>query len=50
MDKRTKLKTGYYKLLEENIGRTLFDMNHNNFGDLSPIEMEIKTNKNMGPI
>ena len=32
------------KLLEENIGRTLFDINRNNsFLDLSPRVMEIKT-------
>ena len=35
------------KLLEENIGRTLFDINYNNiFLDLSPREMEIKTKIN----
>ena len=34
------------KLLEENIGRTLFDINCNNiFFDLSPRIMEIKINK-----
>ena len=35
------------KLLEENIGRTLFDINHNNiFLDPSPKAMEIKTKRN----
>ena len=35
------------KLLEENIGRTLFDINHTNiFFDLSPRVMEIKTKIN----
>ena len=34
------------KLLEENIGRTLFDINHSKiFFDLPPREMEIKINK-----
>ena len=34
------------KLLEENIGRTLSDINHNNiFSNPSPRIMEIKTNK-----
>ena len=34
------------KLLEENIGKTLFDINHSNiFFDLPPRVMEIKTNK-----
>ena len=34
------------KLLEENIGRTLFDINRSNiFSELSPRVMEIKTNK-----
>ena len=34
------------KLLEENIGRTLFDINHSKiFFDPPPREMEIKTNK-----
>ena len=39
------------KLLEENIGRTLFDMNHSNiFLDPSPRLMGIKSkNKSMGP-
>ena len=35
------------KLLEENIGRTLFDISHSNiFFDLSPRVMEIKTKIN----
>ena len=35
------------KLLEETIGRTLFDINHSNiFLDPSPIVMEIKTRIN----
>ena len=35
------------KLLEENIGRTLSDINHSNiFSDLSPRVMEIKTEIN----
>ena len=33
------------KLIEENIGRTLFDINHNIFFDLPPRIMEIKTNR-----
>ena len=34
------------KLLEENIGRTLFDINHNNiFLNLSPKAKEIKEKK-----
>ena len=38
------------KLLEENIGRTLFDINLSNiFLDPSPSIMEIKKNKQMGP-
>ena len=35
------------KLLEENIGKTLFDINHSKiFFDPPPIEMEIKTKIN----
>ena len=35
------------KLLEENIGRTLFDINHSNiFFDLSPRVIDIKTKIN----
>ena len=39
--------TDTIKLLEENIGRTLFDINHSNiFLDLSPKTKEIKGKKN----
>jgi len=34
------------KLLEENIGRTIFDRNCSNFLDLSPRVMEIKAKPN----
>ena len=38
------------KLLEENIGRTLSDINHSKIlYDLPPRVMEIKENKQMGP-
>ena len=38
------------KLLEENIGRTLYDINHSRIlFDPPPREMEIKTSKQMGP-
>ena len=38
------------KLLEENIGRTLFDINHSKiFFDPPPRVMEINKNKQMGP-
>ena len=38
------------KLLEEKIGRTLYDINHSKIlFDLPPREMEIKKNKQMGP-
>ena len=38
------------KLLEENIGRTLSDINHGKvLYDLPPRAMEIKENKQMGP-
>ena len=44
------VRPGIIKLLEENIGRTLFDINHNKiFFDPLPREMEIKTNKQTGP-
>ena len=34
------------KFLEENIGKTLFDINHNKmFSDLPPTAMKIKINK-----
>ena len=47
MDWRPKCKTGHYKtLIEENIGRTLFDINHSKiFFDSPPRVMEIKINK-----
>jgi len=43
--------SGYYKTLEENIGRTHFDINHNNiFSDPPPRAMGKKNqNKQMGP-
>ena len=41
------VRPGTIKLLEENIGRTLFDINHSNiFFDLPPRVMEIKTKIN----
>ena len=46
------IRPAIIKLLEENIGRTLFDKNRTNiFLDLSPKVKEIKTTKNkqMGP-
>ena len=44
---RPKCKTRHYKLLEENIGRTLFDINHSKiFFDQPPRVMEIKTKIN----
>ena len=47
MDSRLKCKTGHIKLLEENIGRTLFDINHSKiFFDPPPRAMEIKTKIN----
>ena len=47
MDQRPKCKTGHYKTLEENIGRTLFDRNHSKiFFDPPPRVMEIKTKIN----
>ena len=45
--KDLNVKTDTIKLLEENIGRTLFDINRSNiFLDLSPRIMEIKTKIN----
>ena len=42
--KDLNLRLDTIKLLEENIGRTLFDINCSNiFMDLSPTVMEIKT-------
>ena len=47
MDSRPKGKTNTTKLLEENIGRTLFDINHSRiFFDPPPRVMEIKTKIN----
>ena len=47
MDQRPKCKTGHYKTLRENTGRTLFDINHSKiFFDPSPKVMEIKTKIN----
>ena len=47
MDQRPKHKTGSYKLLEENIGRTLDDINQSkNFYDPPPRVTEIKTKVN----
>ena len=41
------VRLGTIKLLEENIGRLLFDINHSKiFFDLSPRVMEIKTKIN----
>ena len=38
------------KLLEENIGRTLYDINHSKIlFDPPSREMEMKTNKQLGP-
>ena len=45
--KDLNLRADTIKVLEENIGRTLFDIHcSNNFLDLSPTVMEIKTKKN----
>ena len=47
MDSRPKLRPDTMKLLEENIGRTLSDINHSKiFFDLPPKVMEIKTKIN----
>ena len=47
MDQRSKSKTRHYKLLEENIGRTLFDINYSKiFFGPPPRVMEIKTKIN----
>ena len=47
MDQRHTCNTGHYKLLEENIGRTLFDINHSKIlYDPPPRIMEIKTKIN----
>ena len=49
--KDINVKTDTLKLLEENIGRTLYDINHSTIPfDPPPREMEIKKiNKQMGP-
>ena len=48
--KNLNAKPDTIKLLEENIRRRLYDINHSKIlFDPSPREMEIKTNKQMGP-
>ena len=47
MDWRPKCKTGHYKTLRENIGRTLFDINHSKIFFDPPLRvMEVKTKIN----
>ena len=47
MDKYLNIRPDTVKLLEENIGRTLFDINHDNIlFDLSPSIMTINTQMN----
>jgi len=47
MDKDLNVRPDTIKVLEENIGRTLFDINHSNiFFIMPPIVMEIKTKMN----
>ena len=47
MIKELNVRQDTIKLLEENIGKTLFDINHSNiFFDPSPRVMEIKTKIN----
>ena len=47
MDSRPKCKAQTIKLLEENIGRTLYDIHHSKIlFDPPPREMEIKTKIN----
>ena len=47
MDQRPNVRLDTIKLLEENIGRTLFDINHSKiFSDPPPRVMEIKTKIN----
>ena len=44
--KHLNVRQDTIKLIEENIGRTLYDINHSNIVfDLPPREMEIKTKK-----
>ena len=48
--KDLNVRLGSIKLLEENIGKTLCDINHsNNFLDLSPRVMKRKRKKKMVP-
>ena len=48
MDERPKCKARHYKTLGENIGRTLYDINHSKIlFDPPPREMEIKTKINI---
>ena len=53
MNKDLNIRPDSIKLLEENTGRTLFDINYSNtFWDLSPKAKKTKaqqTNKQMGP-
>ena len=45
--KDLNVRSNTIKLLEENIGRTLYDINHSKiFFDTTPREMEIKTKIN----
>ena len=47
MDQNLNIKLDTRKLIEENMGRTLFDINHSNiFLDLFPRVIEIKTKMN----
>ena len=47
MDSRVNVRPDTIKLLEENIGRTLFDINHSKIlFNPAPREMEIKTKIN----
>ena len=47
--KDLNVRPGTIKLLEENIDRTLYDINHSQIlFDPTPIEMEIKTKINNG--
>ena len=51
MDRRSKYKTWNYKLLEENIGKTLSDINHSRI-PYDPTSQNIgnkSKNKQMGP-
>ena len=49
MDLRPKVRPDTIKLLEENIGRTLYDINHSKIlFDSPPREKEIKTKKTNG--